>query len=81
MPRGRKKKLDRPIDWKLRIPTSVANAVSEELADPITGKPLLGARSILTERLYRRWLSERSLERENVETVLVTEDGTVVGEK
>jgi len=57
--RGRKPKTDRPVEWKLRIPTSVATAISDLLADPLTGKPPLGARSKLTEQLYRQLLKSK----------------------
>jgi len=62
MARGRKPKTDRPVEWKLRIPTSVAGAISELLADPLTEKPPLGARSQLTEKLYRRYLKEQGID-------------------
>jgi hypothetical protein len=56
--RGRKPLTDRPKEWKLRIPTSVADAISLLIADPLTGKPPLGARSELTTKLYREHLKK-----------------------
>jgi hypothetical protein len=56
MPRLRK--ADPPVEWKLRIPTSLAAAVTRHLPwDPLTNRPRLGARSDLTVRLYRAWLT------------------------
>jgi len=63
MARGRKAKTDRPVDWKLRVPTSVAAAINEFLADPLTGEPPLGARSELTVRLYKEFLAQLNLKR------------------
>jgi len=60
--RGRKPKTDRPVEWKLRIPTTVANALNELLADPLTGKPPLGKRSQLTEQLYRSYLKQKGVQ-------------------
>lgn len=56
MSRGRKPLTDRPVEWKLRIPSSIATQLNDLLADPLTGKPPLGARSQLTTTLYRKFL-------------------------
>lgn len=66
MARGRKPLTDRPKEWKLRIPTSVADAISDLIKDPLTGEPPLGARSKLTERLYRKYLKENGIDLKGV---------------
>lgn len=55
--RGRRPKLDRPVAWKLKIPESVAKAISLHLLDGEGNMPV-GARSELTTRLYLRYLQE-----------------------
>lgn len=58
----RHKQLDRPLDWKLRIPSSLARALEARMPkDPITGKVRFGERSAFTIRLYRRWLEENTI--------------------
>lgn len=60
--RGRKPLTDRPVEWKLRIPSSVASAISDLILDPLTGKPAHGERSKLTEKLYRDYLKSRGID-------------------
>ena len=62
MARGRKPLKDRPVEWKLRIPTSVANGINSTILDPLTGEPAFGERSKLTEKLYRAYLKEKGVE-------------------
>lgn len=61
MARGRKARADRPVEWKLRIPASVARAITATILDPITGEPMYGERSKLTEQLYRKYLKEQGI--------------------
>lgn len=56
--RGRRPKADPPVKWKVSIPSSLALAVNEHLADPFLGEPLLGERSKLIEKLLRNYLKE-----------------------
>jgi len=55
--RGRTKRHDRPVEWKIHIPQSLAKAINERLYDPLVNGPAYGARSKLTEKLYRDWLA------------------------
>lgn len=57
---GRKLHVDRPVDWKISIPTSVTAPVSLLLSDPLTGVPRHGARSKLITRLLREWVEEQT---------------------
>jgi len=57
---SRKKHADRPVEWKLSIPSSVAGAVDLELFDAVRGRPTYGARSALVTELLKEWL--KSLE-------------------
>lgn len=59
MKTGKKLHADRPVDWKLSIPTSVAAPVSLLLSDPLTGRPKHGARSRLVTRLLREWVQQK----------------------
>lgn len=54
MPRPRL--VDRPIDKKLSLRTTIVNAVDAELADKLTGKPRYGAWTELVESLLTSWL-------------------------
>lgn len=60
MPRGRKKKLDRPVRQVVYIPSSVMAHVELLLLDPVSSKLKHGALSELTTSLYRSWLAERN---------------------
>ena len=55
MPRPRK--VDRPIDKKLSIRTSIVEEIDSQLADPLTGKPRYGAWTELVESLLMKWMS------------------------
>ncbi len=55
MPRPRK--IDRPIDKKLSLRSSIVNEIDAQLADPLTGKPRYGAWAELVETLLRKWAS------------------------
>ena len=59
MPRGRKKKLDRPVHWSISVPQSLAAELELLLIDPLRGKPKHGARGALIERLLREWVEEQ----------------------
>jgi|10_taG_2_1085330.scaffolds.fasta_scaffold00106_39 hypothetical protein len=78
MPRGRRKETDKRLEWKLRIPQSVADPVTARLAKQnLLGEdkgPPLGARSELTSMLYRKWLREKDLEDNLIETLKQCED-------
>lgn len=65
--RGRKAKLDRPVEWKVSIPTSVADAINELLRDPFLDKPALGARSELTTQLYREYLAKQGIQLKEID--------------
>ena len=80
---GRKRKLDRPVGWYVKIPTSVFEAVLAELRDPVTGRTPLGSKSELTTLLLRRWLQERNTPVEpmeedmlNLEEFIDAQDGS-----
>ncbi|KKL46545.1 hypothetical protein LCGC14_2344530 [marine sediment metagenome] len=53
MPRPRL--VDRPLDKKLSLRTSIVKEVDSQLADPLTGKPRYGAWTELVESLLLRW--------------------------
>lgn len=55
MPRPRL--IDRPIDKKLSIRTSIVKEIDNQLADPLTGKPKYGAWTDLVEALLQQWMS------------------------
>jgi len=52
------------VEWKLHISVEVASQVQLLLTDPMRNKVRYGARSDLTEQLYKRWIAERIKERE-----------------
>jgi len=56
MSRGKVAKTDRPVEWKLTIPTSIAVQINKHLEDPMTMKPIFGARGKLTAKLYLEYL-------------------------
>lgn len=62
--RGRPPFADPPVEWKLHIPKSVADKITEELCKLRPGlrpgEPAYGARGELTIKLYRKWLQERT---------------------
>jgi len=47
------------IEWKLHINVEIAAQVELLLADPMRQKVRYGARSDLTEKLYKRWIDEQ----------------------
>ncbi|KKN12379.1 hypothetical protein LCGC14_1016900 [marine sediment metagenome] len=53
MPRPRL--VDRPIDKKLSLRTSIVKEIDSQLADPLTGKPRYGAWTELVESLLHKW--------------------------
>jgi hypothetical protein len=55
----RHKQLDRPVEWSLRLPSSLADEVELLLIDPLRGKPAFGARSALVVSLLREWIDKR----------------------
>lgn len=59
MPRGAKKKTIPTVEWKLHIDGLLAAQVELFLMDPMRNKPRKGARSTLTEQLYRQWIAEQ----------------------
>lgn len=56
---GKKLHADRPVEWKISLPTSVTVPVSLLLSDPLTGLPKHGARSKLITQLLREWLEKQ----------------------
>ena len=58
---GRKKKLDRPVEWKIHVPFSVAAKVDLLLLDPTTGRSAYGARSAKVTELLKKWLNEEGV--------------------
>lgn len=57
--RGRTRKVDRPTEWKISLPSSLAHAFTQHLRDPLTKKIPHGARSQLIVRLLRQHLERR----------------------
>jgi hypothetical protein len=57
MPRPRK--VDRPIDKKLSLRSSIVIEIDSQLADVLTGKPKYGAWAELVESLLNEWASGR----------------------
>ena len=53
MPRPRL--VDRPMDKRLTLRTSVVKEIDSQLADPLTGKPRYGAWTELVESLLNEW--------------------------
>lgn len=53
MPRPRL--VDRPVDKKLSLRTSVVQEIDSQLADKLTGKPRYGAWTELVESLLMKW--------------------------
>lgn len=58
---GRKKKHDRPVEWKLHIPFSVASKVDLIQMDPTSGRVAYGARAELITELLKKWLNEQGV--------------------
>jgi len=73
MPRGKKKLLDPPVEWKLSLPQSVTAPVSLLLSNPLTGLPKHGARSRLVTRLLQDWLDEQAKGAIQLDTVDTTD--------
>jgi hypothetical protein len=59
---GRRPHRDRPVKWNISLPTSLANDVTQFLADPFLGTPLRGDRSKLIETLLRKHLRENAVQ-------------------
>lgn len=59
MARGRKHFHDTPREWKIYLPSSLCDEISEALKDPLTGKIAYGARNKLLTRLLREWVQKR----------------------
>ena len=55
MPRPRL--VDRPVDKKLSIRTTIVTEIDSQLADSLTGKPRYGAWTELVEALLMKWMS------------------------
>ena len=49
--------VDRPVEKKLSIRSSITEQIDQQLADPLTGKPAYGAWATLVESLLREWLA------------------------
>lgn len=58
--RGRRQNRDKPIEWSVNIPESVANEVELLLSNPLTGKPVYGAKSSLLTTALREWLERHT---------------------
>lgn len=59
---GKRKRYDRPTEWKLSLPLSTTAPVSLLLADPLTGLPKHGARARLVTMLLNEWLEKQRKE-------------------
>lgn len=59
MPRGKKPNTIPSVEWKLHIDGLLAAQIELLLLDPMRKKSRYGARSQLTEQLYRRWVAEQ----------------------
>ena len=55
--RGRPTLTDRPVEFRISIPSSVAGPVELLLLDPVTRKVRHGAKSTLVTQLLRDWLA------------------------
>lgn len=56
--RGRPPLADPPVEWKVAVPSSLANKITLILADPMSGGVKYGSRSKLIELLLRNWLKD-----------------------
>ena len=56
MKRGRKAYPDPPVEWRVNVPRSVADAIDARLQDPVTGRLAFGGRARLITRLLRQHL-------------------------
>ena len=56
---ARKKNIDRPVEWKVSIPTSTAAKVELCLYDAVRGRARYASRSKLITRLLNDWLESR----------------------
>ena len=52
---SRPRLVDRPIDKKLSLRTSLVAEIDGQLADKLTGKPRYGAWTELVESLLQKW--------------------------
>ena len=48
---GRKSKTDRPVEWKVYVPTSIAAPFALLTTEPTTGRQMHGARSEIVSAL------------------------------
>lgn len=53
---SRPRLVDRPMDKKLSLRTSIVKEIDSQLADPLTGKPRYGAWTELVESLLQEWM-------------------------
>lgn len=56
---GIKRKISRPTEWRVMIPSELALRVELMLMDPVRGKPTYGARSILITQLLTDYLNSK----------------------
>lgn len=56
--RGRPRKTDTPVEWKVCLPKSLADTVTLLLTDPLTQRAKFGSRSQLIEILLRNWIAD-----------------------
>ncbi len=54
---------DKPIQWKLSLPTSLAAAVDLYFYDPVRGRPSYGERSKLVTMLLEHWLKKNTIKK------------------
>ena len=62
---GRKKKVDKPVEWKVNVPSTTAAQVELRLLDPVTHKTRYGARGQLITRLLNEWLERQKQGEDN----------------
>lgn len=48
-------------EWKLHLPVPLVAKIDLLLSDPVTGKPVYGARSKLITELLRAYLSQKGI--------------------
>ncbi len=60
MTRGRRAHRDKPIIWRVSIPSSLSEEVELLLTNPLTGEVAYGARSNLAKTLLRKWLIDHT---------------------
>lgn len=55
---GKPRNVDRPVEKKISIPSSVVTEVDKYLRDPLKDKPVHAGYSQLVTKLLRKWLEE-----------------------